>query len=250
MPNNSSGCCIFAYNTNEINYFNQALEAANRVSKYLNLPVTIFTNENKSCNHNVIVTDVPEINYKLRSSWFNRNRTKAFELSPYEKTLLIDSDYYINTDTLSFHLKSIKPFLIAKEVYNPKKGIKQTFNLGRSHIPMLWATVMIFDKSDEARSIFECAKLVEKHYEYYSLYYKFKPYPIRNDYIFSIACHLMGGYGCTSYEIKNYPIVNCDLEIYYEKLLDNKLVYKYENVKIYANRLQNIDLHLLNKDQL
>ena len=98
--------------------------------------------------------------------------------------------------------------------------------------------------------IFECAKYVEEHYEYYGLYYGFKSFPIRNDYIFTIACHLMGGYGCKSYAFKNYPLVNCEKSIAYESWDGNKLIYKYENLKIFGNRLQNIDLHLMNKEQL
>ena len=115
---------------------------------------------------------------------------------------------------------------------------------------MMWATVMMFDRNDEARSIFECAKNVEKHYEYYSLLYGFRAMPIRNDFIFSIACHIMGGYGHKSYALKNYPLVNCDNTIAYDSFESDKLIYKYERGKIYGNRFKNIDLHLMNKDQL
>ena len=36
MQNNFNGCIIFAYNTDKIDYFNQAVEAADRVVHYLN----------------------------------------------------------------------------------------------------------------------------------------------------------------------------------------------------------------------
>lgn len=250
MPNNSNGCIIFAYNTNKIDYFSQAEIAADRVVKHLNLPVTIFTNELKESKHNVIVTEIPPKNYKQRNIWYNRSRTRAFDLTPYSKTLVIDSDYFLNTDTLKYHFNSQRPFLIASEIYNPVKGEKTVFNLGKSHIPMLWATIMMFDRSDEAKQIFEFAKTIEKHYDYYSKLYGFHYASIRSDYIFSIACHVMGGYGATSYALKNYPLINCDGSIIYEKLNDNKLLYKYMRDKMYGNRLHNMDLHLMNKDQL
>jgi len=250
MQNNSKGCIIFAYNTDKIDYFSQAVEAADRVNHFLNLPVTIFTNEERECKHNVIITEIPPKNYKQRNIWYNRSRTGAFDITPYGKTLVIDGDYFLYTDNLKYHLESQKPFLIASEVYNPVKGEKTIFNIGKSHVPMMWATIMIFDKSKEAKQIFEFAKNVEKHYEYYSRLYGFHYGSIRNDYIFSIACHVMGGYGSVSYALKNYPIVNCDSQTFYESLDNNKLIYKYVRDKVYGNRLQNIDLHLMNKDQL
>ena len=250
MQNNSSGCCIYAYNTDRIDYFSQAVEAADRVSHYLDLPVTIFTNQPKESKHNVITTELPTPNYRLKNIWHNRGRIGSFDNSPYSKTLVIDSDYFLCTDTLKYHFESSKPFLIAQEIYEPATGKRITNNLGKTHIPMCWATIMMFDRSDEAHAIFECAKHIEKHYLYYATYYGFKEYPIRNDYIFSIACHLMGGYGQKSYALKNYPLVNCEQTIAYESWDGKKLIYKYAKDKVYGNRLQNMDLHLMNKDQL
>ena len=249
MQRNFKGCIIFAYNTDTTDYFSQAVAAADRVEHYLNIPTTIFTNESKTCKHNVILTETPETNYKLKKLWLNRSRTQAFELTPYSKTLVIDSDYFLCTDNLNYHLRSSKPFLIASEVYEPLTGKRTVYNLGKTQIPMMWATVMIFDKSDEAQRIFACASYAEKHYDYYSAFYGFKRHPIRNDYIFTIACHLMGGYGSKSYALQNYPLVNC-YDMAYLSWNNNKLVYKYDSGKVYGNRLQNIDLHLMKKDQL
>jgi len=250
MQNNSKGCCIYAYNTDKIDYFNQAVEAADRVNHYLGLPVTIFTNEQKETKHNVIITELPTPNYKQRNIWHNRSRTGSLDNSPYSKTLVIDSDYFLCTNILASHFESQSPFLIAQEIYNPLYGHKNILRIGKTHIPMMWATVMIFDKSSEARAIFECAKIVEEHYQYYSQLYGFHYASVRNDYIFSIACHLMGGYGNKSYALKNYPIINCGIETSYVEFKNNKLIYKYNNGKICGNYFENVDLHLMNKDQL
>jgi len=250
MSNKSDGCIIFAYNTDKIDYFSQAVVAADRVSQHLNLPVTIFTNELRQSKHNVILTEMPPKNFKQKNIWYNRSRTRAFDFTPYSKTLVIDSDYFLNTDTLKYHFNSKKSFLIAQEIYNPINGKKIIHYVGQSRIPLMWATTMIFDCSNEAKQIFEFAKIVEKHYDYYAKLYGFHHSSIRNDYIFSIACHVIGGYGKTSYAFKNYPIVNCNSDIFYEGFKNNKFVYKYMRDKMYCNRLHNIDLHLMNKDQL
>jgi hypothetical protein len=59
----------------------------------------------------------------------------------------------------------------------------------------------------------------------------------------------MGGYGMRDYGFKNYPLVNCDAQIDYEKFEDDKLVYRYVTDKVYANSIANVDLHLMNKGQ-
>ena len=151
MQNNSKGCCIYAYNIDRIDYFSQAVAAADRVNHYLDLPVTIFTNEPRDTIHNVIVTELPQPNYRFKNIWHNRSRTSAFDNSPYSKTLVIDSDYFLCSDTLKYHFESSKPFLIAQDIYEPATGKRITNNLGKTHIPMCWATVMMFDRSDEAQ---------------------------------------------------------------------------------------------------
>jgi hypothetical protein len=256
MLNNSKGCIIAALNTVELNYIDISKRAADRVAKYLDLPVTIITdNANVDFGkHNVIAVDKPIDNRrtpvgKQNQQWFNLVRTQVYDLSPYDRTLLIDGDYFICTDALLPHVNCYADFIMAKEVYNPVEGKVETYKIGNTQIDMYWATICIFNKSTEAANIFAMAKHVQQHYRYYSELYRFSPRPLRNDYIFSIACHLMGGYGLKDYGFKNYPLINCNNQIDYESYENNKLVYRYVKDKVYANRFVKTDLHLMNKDQ-
>jgi hypothetical protein len=251
MPNNSKGCCIFAFNTQEIDYLRLARLAADRVTKYLNLPVTIISDQS-SVNfgsHDFIIVDKPQRNFRSKKEWLNRGRPNVYDLSPYDRTLVIDSDFFIGTDNLTPHIDSAAPFLIARDLYSPVTGQVSQLTLG-NNLTQYWATVMIFSKSVEAQTIFSISKMVEEHYEFYSAIYKFHPYPYRNDHIFSIACHLAGGYGLKSFALKNYPIINCDGLVRYKSWQGNKLVYEYDAVAPSANRFVNCDLHLVNKDHL
>jgi hypothetical protein len=154
------------------------------------------------------------------------------------------------TDNVKPYVDSTADFLIAGNIYNPMQGLP-TYQLqvGTSQISMTWATIMIFNKSEEAHSIFEMAKLVQNNYGYYSNLYGFLPSPIRNDYLFSIACHLIGGYGLKSYTM-DLPLINCNKQIEYKAWESNQLTYQYVDDKIYLNQIKNVDLHLMNKDQL
>ena len=256
MPNNfSRGCLIAAFDNENHIYFEMAVAAADRVAKHLKIPVTIVTDrtDGDAHNHNRIIVEKPGGNWRSINStdytWRNLIRTQLYDLSPYSRTLIIDSDYFLCTPNLLPHLNCAKDFIMTKQVYSPVNCKTETFKLGNTQIDMYWATVAIFNKCEEAQSIFEMAKHVQEHYEYYSTIYEFRRVPIRNDFIFSVAIHLMGGYGMRDYGFNNYPLVNCDAQIDYEKFEDDKLVYRYVTDKVYANSIANVDLHLMNKGQ-
>lgn len=253
LNNFSKGCLIAAFNTEEINYTQQAIESAERVKKYLNIPVTIVTDDN-TLSYEKLIVERPANNKRSSlnnapKDWYNLIRTQLYDLSPYDRTLIIDSDFYISTNNLLPHILSSRDFLITKDIYDVALGNVKIEKIISSPLPMYWATVMIFNKSNEAMTIFEIAKHVQKHYAYYAALYGFHTKPIRNDYIFSIACHLAGGYGLRDYGLKNYPLINCDKRVEYVSWKNNRLIYYYEGNQ-WINRLSNVDLHLMNKDQL
>ena len=250
----SKGCLIVAFDTDEVLYTKQAVEAANRVEQFLKIPVSIVTDKPLETKHDVIITPRPQNNRrapkeKRATDWYNLVRTKLYDISPYDRTLVIDSDFYISTSNLRAVFQSQSDFLITTELYDLVKGRLYVEKIEASPIIMVWATVMIFNKSKEAHDIFELAKLVQQNYRFYSNLYNFREKPVRNDYIFSIACHLIGGYGQKSYAIKNYPLVNCDSKVKYKSYDGNKLVYYYEGLAN-LNSISGVDLHLMNKDEL
>jgi len=255
QPNNSKGCLITAFDTDEYSYSTLAVAAADRVVKHLNIPVTIVTDKSIDTEHAQLIVERPKNNPrypmgKPPSDWYNLIRTSLYDLSPYDRTLIIDCDHMLSTDNLKPYVDSSADFLIAGNIYDPRQGLPTyQLQIGRSQIAMCWATIMTFNKSEEAHAIFEMAKLVQNNYGYYSNLYGFLPSPIRNDYLFSIACHLIGGYGLKSYTI-NLPLVNCNKQVEYKVWDMDQLTYQYVDDKIYLNKIKDIDLHLMNKDQL
>jgi len=248
MPNNSKGCCIFAFNTTDVDYISDAVLAAERVNRYLNLPVTIISDTDILSEHTNIIINAPDTNFRLKKQWRNLARTQAYDLTPYDRTLVIDSDYFIGSDTLGNHIDSSTEFAITTDLYDPVTGQISRQLLGKTAIPLRWATVLLFNKGSNAAGIFATAQMVQQNYDYYAALYGFYPTPVRNDYIFSIACHLAGGYGKTDYSFRNYPLINMDHRVSYGQFTDNKLIYQYQfNDKTYANRFVNTDLHLMNK---
>ena len=249
---NSNGCIITAFNNEKHDHLRMAVQAADRVVKHLNIPVTIVTDDETADvrTHARIVAAKPKINLRKDFTWYNLSRTDLYDISPYDRTLIIDSDYYVCTPNLLAHINSNADFIMTRDVYNVRTGKVERYKLGNTQIDMYWATIAIFNKCEETKNIFEMAKHVQKHYLYYSQLYGFNRNPVRNDYIFTIACHLIGGYGLKDYGFKKYPLINCDNFTKYISFEDDKLIYQYESTKLCANKLQNLDLNLMNKGQL
>lgn len=240
----SKGCVIFADKTDLFDYERLAEMAAARVKRYLDLPVTILTTENAADNKRTFTGHTENF------SWKNLGRTKAYELSPYNRTLLIDADFFVASDSLLPHINGSFPLGIVKDMRNPATGDPFVPMLGYSKIQQLWATVMIFDKSDIASKIFETADHVLCHYQYYSKLYGFNYSPVRNDYAFTIACHLMGGYGQSDFSLK-YTMNNCDFNTEIIEVNDEDVLIRYKKGdKTMLQRLKGMDLHLQNKISL
>lgn len=242
----SKGCLILADNTDEFDYVGLASLAKDRVEKFLNIPCIVLSQDTVTENTRTF----PGRSGKF--TWNNLNRTKAYELSPYDRTLLIDADFFIASDTLTPHIDGDFDFAMVRDMYNPATGAEFKPTLGNTKIRQLWATVMIFNKSDAAKSIFEMADHVLCHYPYYSRLYGFNSTPLRNDYAFTIACHILGGYGQTSYELKNYKMINCDFNTEIIEINEDDVLIGYakEENKRHLQRLRKTDVHLQNKISL
>jgi hypothetical protein len=242
----SKGCVILANDTREFQYRQLAQLAAARVRNHLDLPCEIMSLEDLKDNHRVL----QGMDGKL--VWNNLGRTKIYELSPFDRTLVIDADYFITSSSLAPHLEANFDFAMIKDMHNPVTGEPFRPMMGHSKIQQLWATVMIFNKSNISAKIFAMAQHVLDHYLYYSKLYAFNSTPIRNDYAFTIACHLMGGYGQVDYSLRGYRMFNCDLNTEILQIShDNVLVgYHKEDGKQYVQRLKNVDVHLQHKKSL
>jgi len=259
----SNGAVIIANNTKEIEYTRLARIAARLVNKNLGIPVTLVTNtpSNFSEFENTIVVNNNKNNKRSfvidgnnqTIDWYNLDRADIFDITPYDRTLLIDADMFVLTDALKSHLEGTFDFGIVTNIHNPVTGNVLVESLTQNRpIDLCWATAVIFNKNEKAGAIFNLTKHIIKHYDTYAKIYDFDSKPIRNDFAFSIAVHLMSGYGLGNLGLKNYSLttVNFNNKIYKIKP-NNKFVISYEkNDRIYIQQLGLSDVHFLNKIDL
>ena len=102
------GALLFAFDS-EIKYTKLAVECAKRIKQYLDIPVTLVTNiklDTDIFENQILVTKPDGKNKRYWTdtgavtSWYNFGRNSAIDLTPYDRTLLIDIDYIVNSNTL------------------------------------------------------------------------------------------------------------------------------------------------------
>jgi hypothetical protein len=117
-------------------------------------------------------------------------------LSPWDQTLVLDADYVVASDQLRTVLNSRQDFLCyrwARDV----TGL-QTFEdlnyFGNHHMPMWWATVMMFRRSASTELLFESMQMIRDNWTHYRNCTKIPLQPIRNDHALSIALNTLNGH--------------------------------------------------------
>jgi hypothetical protein len=183
-----------------------------------------------------------------KETWYNLTRDRSLEVTPFERTVLLDSDYIVQTNQLELLFKSDSPIMMYDTIYNIKEDLIEVEYLGDTRIPLKWATVLAFDHSDISRQLFVLWQKVLTNYKYYELLYGWRADgTVWNDKAITIAHQQLTGYCANS---KQYIIpwhhpfasFSCDVEhIGLDKIIlrDQKSFFQVFT-----------DVHILNKQEL
>ena len=256
------GALLFAFDS-EIKYTKLAVECAKRIKQYLDIPVTLVTNiklDTAIFENQILVTKPDGKNKRYWTdtgevtSWYNFGRNSAIDLTPYDRTLLIDIDYIVNSDSLRSLLNCTQPFLCHQYVHNADLSKCQIITLGSKNTQMWWATVVVFDKSVFSQDVFDCWKMVEQNYKHYANLFGFDYNNFRNDFALSIALLIANGNTIPDQCDIPWPLLtaNADIPVTYK---DNTwwIEYKvHERGKLIPKKisLKNQDIHVIGKSYL
>ena len=194
-----TGVLVYCFNTEIYRYDLIAAKTIPLIKKNLKLPVTVVTNMETfkllpplgMVNYKIIENETGNmINHK---PWHNLDRHRAYELSPYEKTILMDIDYFCYTDYLLTLANTNRDFLVHDKVHDLTGNDSYKFKKN-SIIPMVWATVIIFEKTKKSKAVFDMVKYIKERYTYFCELYRIDFRNFRNDYAFAIALHQLNGF--------------------------------------------------------
>lgn len=208
----TTGALIFAHNNSAIDYTRLAVFCGKRVRKYLDLPVSIVTDNVKWLEENypdhpfehVIETYVEKSQTRLfydgtlsnkKLEWKNGTRFRAYDLTPYDTTLVLDSDMVICSDKLKEAVRRDVPFQLYKESFdlNDWRDQRPYTRINQYSIPFYWATVFTFKKDPVVEAFFNLVSYIKENWIYFRVLYSIDMESFRNDFAFSIAIHIMNG---------------------------------------------------------
>ncbi len=244
----TKGILLFCFDTKDTQYYKILEKCVYLIQKNLKLEITVVTNFDTYkklkplgfINYKFIE---PELgNTKLGKEWNNVDRHLAYELSPYDTTLVMDIDYFCYTDTLLQFMDTKYDFLISTQAHDLTQ--RNTFHQRVwSMIPMVWATVFIFKKTEKVRKLFDTIKYVKKYYHYFNQLYRIFSKNFRNDYAFAIALQQLNGF--TSYNTLPIQLATLPQDCKVVKMTDSVIAWEYKDQ---INFVVNQDVHVLNKE--
>jgi hypothetical protein len=207
----SKGLLVFAYNNKSIDYIQQAAFLAKRAKEYLDLPLSIVTDDIQYaanwkdlfdeiifCKSNAITAktynDGTMAKHKL--VFKNDTRPKAYDLTPYEQTVLLDTDYISADDILKNCFDSPNDFMIYKDAYDLAgfRDYSEFKHISDVGVEFYWATCVYFNKCETNKTFFDLVQHVQTYWTHYRQIYRLETPVYRNDHIFSIAIHIMNGF--------------------------------------------------------
>lgn len=258
----SRGALLFAFNSPKVNYYDMAVATAKRINHFLGIPVTIVTDSESLPVYqpykfdNITLAPADKSNTRDRGIWINKGRYRAYQFSPYDETLLLDTDYMVNSDKLlttfnmstDFCCHDTTSFLMHPTL--PQEMLSEySFNT-------LWATAITFKKTQRAKQIFECLEMIQNNFQHYANIYGFIFATFRNDYALTLATRIVNGHTTSKSDNIPWNLVHVGKNTTVYRNDDNEFNTEYtvmfdnwQRGKIRKEYLiiKDMDFHMMNK---
>lgn len=203
----TTGALIFAFNNEQTDYVRMAAWSASNIRRHLGIPVAVVTddvdNDVVKNNFDCVIAASAEsggtrhfTDYAQSVTWHNAARTNAYQLTPWEQTLVLDADYVVASDRLKSLFNADCDFVCHKNAYDLSSGqpLDNLNSFGEYQFPMWWATVMLFRRSNTAEYIFDAMQMIKQNWQHYRDLYSINNKTYRNDFALSIALGIVSGH--------------------------------------------------------
>lgn len=179
---NSKGFVIFAEGEQ---YLEQAyLCALSLYATENSFPVSVVTNQSTNHKHGQVFDKIIEIPWytQAKSSLKSENRWKIYHATPYDETIVLDSDILVlqNLDYLwkSFsNYKIYYPTRVFTYRYEPVTSDYYRKVFSTNNLPNLYNCLHYFRKSDFAKEFFAWVELITNNWELFYGHYCSEYYP-------------------------------------------------------------------------
>lgn len=250
----SKGVLLIAHN-NTVDYYSMAAATAERIKKYLDLPVAVITDRAIVQKLNpvfdkTILVEPDKTNNRAGNAWFNKGRHNVYHLTPWRDTVVLDTDYMVNSKQLLQLYELDTDFACHNKTNWLMEGGIMHYLDGKN-IPTLWATVFRFTKTDRTKQIFQVMEMVESNYGHYAQIYGFDPNVYRNDYALTIALKVINGHLWRQEDFISWPLNHVGLDVKIHRDTDAEYTLIHTDAATGKSKwikIRDIDFHVLNKE--
>jgi hypothetical protein len=208
----TAGAVIMAFNTDQVDYVALAAWNSANIRRHLDLPVAVVTDDpgsHASAFDQVIVVTTPETSGQRNLDgtgavpWHNTNRMCAYELSPWDRTLLLDADLVIASPDLRVCIDSHVELMSHRWAYDVtgRDDFVSMNWFGDFRMPQWWATVMVFERCRRCDVVFDAMRRIRDNWNHYRKIYGITSSLYRNDHALSIALNIENGHTLTTTDI-------------------------------------------------
>ena len=262
----TKGVLIFAFNNESFDYLQMAAWSAKNIHRLLDLPVCVVTNSQDIPSEyefdTVVTADPHSANHRMfgdfgvdakSDAWYNSNRVDAYTISPYDQTLVLDADYIVASRQLGCLFEFDYDFLSHRYAYDITNRNPFTDHnyFGEYHMPMWWATVMMFRRSTTAELIFNSMNMIRNNWEHYRNIYSNSRSTYRNDHALTIALGIANGHTLNHSSIPwNLATLLPGAQVSRLDQDQYRIEYQTADQQLRYLTINNQDLHVLGKFQL
>jgi hypothetical protein len=239
----SRGIVAFAVNTSTTDYVSIANKTIPLAGKVLNLPYTIITEE--SITEYARFSTRNDVDTGKVVEWKNVGRNSAYELSPYDETIVMDVDYLVQDDSLLQLFKTDWDYRLMRHARSLNDEY-MPYLMGERSLPYVWATVFAFRRTPKSKMFFDLVSRIQENYTYYRELFNIVNRNYRNDYAFAMADIILNGFTVSKDSIPGW-MVNVTHTINSIETQDNTLIIK-DSQRAYV--IPKMNLHIMSKQYL
>jgi len=272
----SKGYIVIAQNNDTVDYLQQAYALALNLkltqSTVYNLTVCVdeYTKKLITKKHKDVfdyIIDIPWQDDAKDAEWKINNKWKYYYMSPYDETVILDTDMIFPTDVSHWWDIMAQQDVWATTNVRTYRGEIVKSNFYRKYfvannLPNVYTAFFYFKKSQLASELFAMIEIVFQHWQRF--FYKYmpngKPDKLSGDVAFALAMQILGiEHLCTRDNLKHAPTF-IHMKSHVQNIPDTRISEKwtetlptyydnYKNFKI-GNFQQIFPFHYVEKDWL
>ena len=244
------GILLFSFDTAEFQYSKITKKCIELLRIHCpDIPVVVVGDRIIESADSTILAEDPQPNINnLRGpkQWKNLARVDAYDLSPFDCTIIIDSDYLVYDNNLMKLFESEQSVLAHRSWCDLNYAEVSNIQMGNSMIDMMWATVLMFRKNKEVEQMFDYWRHALKNYQYYAELFGLNKRMVRNDHAFTIAMAKMQEYGPMEHTIIPWDIITANQNFEVKQITKDNIVLEDQHGEITVDQ----SVHILNKESL